>query len=221
VLERVLGRRQPVGAPAHRGSAVEAGIAYGLLYPHADPTLAVEQALKQFDTIAALSADPRKDKYRSSVEVMVLRGLKELLPYGVPSSTQRFIEWRPEGLKYPIVGYMDFEWSQHGAFTDLKTTDRLPEAVKISHARQTSLYAVSDNYEARVTYVTPTKSATYRVENVAKHREALYKIALTVERFVALTDDPAELVNLVVPDTDSFYWASPEARAAAHSVWGL
>jgi hypothetical protein len=33
VLERILGHHQPVGAPAHRGTAVEDGVTVGLLDP--------------------------------------------------------------------------------------------------------------------------------------------------------------------------------------------
>ena len=35
VLERVLGLKQVVGAPAHRGVGVEAGVSYGLMNPEA------------------------------------------------------------------------------------------------------------------------------------------------------------------------------------------
>jgi hypothetical protein len=221
VLERVLGKRQPVGAPAHRGVAVEEGVAYGLKNPTLDPQESINVALMKFDTITALSGDPRKAKYRASIEVMVLRALKELLPYGIPSATQKFVEWRPEGLKCPIVGYLDFEWENHGILTDLKTTDRMPEAIKITHARQVALYANSDNLKAAVTYVTPGKVATYGAVNLRDHREALYKIALTVERFVGLTNDPQELVGLVVPDLESYFWKPPQARQAAFDVWGV
>jgi hypothetical protein len=221
VLERVLGKRQPVGAPAHRGVAVEEGVAYGLKNPTLDPQESINVALMKFDTITALSGDPRKAKYRASIEVMVLRALKELLPYGIPSATQKFVEWRPDGLKCPIVGYLDFEWENHGILTDLKTTDRMPEAIKITHARQVALYANSDNLKAAVTYVTPGKVATYGAVNLRDHREALYKIALTVERFVGLTNDPQELVGLVAPDLESFYWKPPAARQAAYEIWGI
>jgi hypothetical protein len=221
VLERVLGKRQPVGAPAHRGVAVEEGVAHGLKNPTADPQEAINVALRKFDSITALSGDPRKAKYRATIEVMVLRALKELLPYGIPSATQKFVEWRPEGLKCPIVGYIDFEWEQHGKLTDLKTTDRMPEHIKITHARQVALYATSDNMQALVTYTTPAKIATYQAENIRAHREALYKIALTVERFVGLTNDPKELVGLVVPDLESYFWANPEARQMAYETWGV
>jgi hypothetical protein len=220
VLERVLGRRQPVGAPAHRGTAVETGIAYGLLYPHADPQLAVDEALKQFDTASALSADPRKEKYRASVEVMVLRGLKELLPYGVPSSTQKAIHWHPPELKCPIVGFADFVWEDKGIIVDLKTTEALPLQIKVAHARQISCYTMG-NEQGRACYVTPSKSATYAVENIEAHRKALVRMAMTVERFLALTDDPKELVNLVVPDLESYFWKSPEARQLAWEVFGV
>ena len=33
VLEKVLGEKQPVGVPAHRGAAVEDGVTFGLLNP--------------------------------------------------------------------------------------------------------------------------------------------------------------------------------------------
>lgn len=221
VLERVLGKRQPVGAPAHRGVAVEEGVAFALKNPTCDPQEAINVALMKYDQVTALSGDPRKAKYRATIEVMVLRAMKELLPYGIPSATQQFVEWRPDGLRCPIVGYLDFAWDDHGILTDLKTTERMPEHIKIAHARQVALYASSDNMQARVTYVTPIKVATYAAENIRAHREALYKMALTVERFCALTNDPQELVGLVVPDLESYFWATPEARQMAYETWGV
>src|SRR4051812_4115928 len=62
VLERVLGRSQPVGAPAHRGVAVEAGVAYGLLNPTCDPQDSIDIAQQRYRELIALSPDLRKDK---------------------------------------------------------------------------------------------------------------------------------------------------------------
>src|SRR5258708_850258 len=124
VLERVLGRRQPVGSPAHRGTAVEDGVTAGLL----DPALPLDEcaavALKKYDAITALSGDRRREEYRETIPGMVTSALAELRPYGVPSHTQGFIEWKPEGLRYPIVGYYDYHWQQHNITTDLKTTEK-------------------------------------------------------------------------------------------------
>lgn len=222
VMERVLGKRQPVGSPAHRGTAVEAGIAHGLTKPSAPIDECVAVAHQSYDTASALSSDPRREKYRDSIRDMVVQGLGELRPYGEPTGTQGFVEWRPEGLKYPIVGYWDFEFGQHGIVVDLKTTEALPSQIKIPHARQVALYAsASDNTDARLTYVTPKKRATYHLENVREHLNALHRIALAVERFLSLSDDPEFFVGITAPDLESFYFAPPMARQAAFDVWAV
>lgn len=220
-LERILGRRQPVGAPAHRGTAVEAGVAHGLLNRDADPQECIDIAERRYRELMALNSDPRREEYEKGVAPMTLRALTELRPYGKPSHVQQYVEWRPEGLKCPIVGYLDFAWEEHGVLTDLKTTGALPSQIKPGHARQVALYANSDNLSARVTYTTPKKTATYQAENLRDHRNALHRIALTVERFLSISSDPMELAGLVCPDLESFYWSPVEARSAAFEIWQI
>jgi hypothetical protein len=222
VLERILGRRQPVGAPAHRGTAVEHGVTDGL-FNTADDYLprAVEKALEKYDAISAMSGDSRRDAYRRDIAPMVERALMELRPYGPPDGVQGFMEWRPEGLKYPIVGFYDYQWSDHGIIVDLKTTERLPSEIKPAHARQVALYCSSDNMAGRLAYVTPKKMAVYELENIREHREALYQIALRCEAFLALSEDPEFFVSITAPDTESFYWSPPEARQAAFNTWRI
>lgn len=220
VLERILGRRQPVGSPAHRGTAVEDGVTAGLM----DPAKPLEEccavAVKKYDQITALSGDKRREEYRATIPDMVKSGLEELRPYGVPTHCQGFIEWKPEGLKYPIVGYYDYHWAQHNITTDLKTTEKLPSAVKIPHARQVALYVTTNNADARATYVTPKKRATYQIENIDAHRQALHQIALRCEAFLALSDDPEFFTSITAPDFESFYWGGP-ARQIGFETWGF
>lgn len=220
VLEKVMGIRQPVGVPAHRGVAVEDGVTLGLNDPDAKVSACIETALKKYDTLTALSSDTRREKYRETIPGMVMAALEELRPYGIPSRCQGFVEWRPEGLKLPIVGYFDYEWEQHGIIVDLKTTEKLPSSIKIPHARQVGLYASSDNMDARLTYCTPKKVATYKLENIREHRAALHQIALRVEQFLSLSDDPKFFLNITVPDLESFYWGGP-ARDIAFQHWGI
>jgi hypothetical protein len=221
VLEKVLKRRSPVGAAAHRGTAVEEGIVAGL------EGIPVAQAQKiaadKFAVLTALSGDPRREKEEGAIPDMVAQGLKELLPYGKPSSTQGKIEYRIDGLSVPMIGYYDMEWSDHGILIDLKTTHALPSKISTNHARQVALYcaARSDNLDARLCYVTPKKSAVYKLENIREHVAALGKIALTIQRFLAISSDPQELVQIVAPDVDSFYFADPLARQEAFKTWGL
>jgi hypothetical protein len=221
VLEKILGIRQPMGAPAHRGVAVEDGVTAGLL----DPALSLDAcnavAFQKYDTITALSADKRREEYRATIPPMVESALAELRPYGVPSQCQGFIEWKPEGLKCPIVGYFDYHWADHNITVDLKTTEKLPSSVKVPHARQVSLYVTSNNADARACYITPKKRATYQIENVNEHRNSLVQIAKRCEAFLALSEDPQFFTSITVPDLESFYWSGPAARQLAFEVWGI
>lgn len=221
VLEKVLGIRQPVGAPAHRGTAVEEGVTHGLLDQSASLQSCVDAALKKYDTVSALSGDRRREDFRETIPGMVESALTELRPYGVPSKVQGFVEWRPEGLKLPVVGYFDFEWQQHGIIVDLKTSEKLPSAIKISHARQVALYASSDNMDCRLAYCTPKKRATYKLENIRAHRDALFQIALRIEKFLSLSDDPKFFKSITAPDLESYFWGGPAARALAFEHWGI
>lgn len=221
VLEKVLGLRQPVGVPAHRGVAVEDGVTLGLLKPDASLEACVDVAYTRYDTITAMSTDERRERYRANIPDMIKQALTELRPYGVPSHTQGLVEWKPEGLTLPIIGYFDFHWSDHNITTDLKTTERMPSEVKVNHAKQVSLYVTSNNAGARITYCTPKKCQTYAVENVDAHRAALYQVALRVEKFLSLSDDPQFYVDITAPDLESFYWGNPAARQLAYQYWSI
>jgi hypothetical protein len=101
---------------------------------------------------------------------MVDSALSELRPYGVPNDCQGFVEWKPEGLKFPIVGYSDYHWREHNITIDLKTTEKLPIGCEgSSRSRQVSLYVTTNNADARICYTTPKKQATYQCR---EHRRA-------------------------------------------------
>lgn len=221
VLEKIMGFKQPVGSPAHRGTAVEDGVTHGLMNPDALLKECSEVAFKKYDIITALSLDKRREEYRETIPGMVESALLELRPYGVPSQCQGFVEWRPEGLVYPIVGYWDYHWADSNVTVDLKTSEKLPSSVKVPHARQISLYVTSNNADARVCYTTPKKRATYQVENIDAHRSALHQMALRCEAFLSLSEDPAFFKTITVPDLDSFYWSGPAARQLAYEHWGV
>lgn len=221
VLEKVLGEKQPVGSPAHRGSAVEAGVAYGLNDPEAPIADCTKTALREFDNRGILQPDPRKARYRETIPSMVERATKHLRQYGDPTGMQGFVEWRPGDLRMPIIGFYDFVWSQHGITVDLKTTENMPSEIKIPHARQISLYVGDTNHAAHLVYVTPKRIEPYIAENIPDHRAALLRIAMSVERLLSLSDDPQFFVGITAPDLESFYWKNPLARALAFKHWGV
>lgn len=220
ILSKVLKHYSPVGAAAHRGTAVEAGIMHGLLENASDED-SIAVAERTFRQKAALTTDPRKEKEENSLADMVRTGLAELRPYGRPSATQGKIEWKVEGLAVPLIGYFDAEWEQHGILLDLKTTHALPSKIATNHARQVSLYtACRGNADARLTYVTTKKVATYQLESARAHLAAIERVALTIQRFLSVSADPQELIALTAPDTDSFYFSDPAARQVVFQHWG-
>jgi hypothetical protein len=222
VLQKCLKYRTSVGPAAHRGTAVEQGVAFGLNNPAASLSEATEIALQEFDKLTALSANSRKEKERKGIPGMVEQALAELKPYGVPSGMQGQVVYNVEGLSVPILGYYDFEWEQHGILVDLKTTFAVPSKISTNHARQVSLYkAVRGNHSARICYSSPQRTACYELENSKEHLEALVKIGTTIERFLSLSDNPKELAKMVFPDVDSFYYSDPITRQAAFDVWGV
>lgn len=222
LLERCMGKRSPVGCAAYRGSAVEHGLSLGLMEGASDQECIVA-ANVEYWRLSALSADPRRDKEADAIPEMVKMALAELRPYGKPTSAQGLVEWKVEGLAVPMIGYYDFEWGQHNILTDLKTTHALPSKISVRHARQVALYnaARGGKIDTRVTYVTPKKSATYHLENAAEHVHSLERIALSIQNFLSLSDDPVELSKYIAPDIDSFYFNDPIMRQHAYEVWGI
>jgi hypothetical protein len=223
VLQKCLKRTTSVGPAAHRGTSVETGIVHGLMNPTASLGECSEKAVDQFKTLTSMSGGPRTDKELDAIPSMVKIGLAELRPYGIPSSTQGRIEHTVEGLAVPLMGFYDFEWEQSGILIDLKTTHALPMQISQQHARQVALYAAArgNNISPRISYVTGKKCATYQLENVDLHVAALGRIALTIQKFLAISSDPMELASLVVPDTTSFYYSDPVSRQAAFEIWGI
>jgi len=220
VLEKILGLKQVVGVPAHRGVAVEAGVAHGLNNPEADESDCFKIAYATYDTLTAMSGDERREKYRGNIPDMVTTALDELRPYGKPTNMQGAVTWHPEDLTYPVFGYYDFLWEETGIVVDLKTTERMPSSIKVPHARQVALYC-GDNHDGRITYCTPKKVATYALENIREHRNALHNMARKVEAFLALGNDPEFFVSITVPDLESFYWGDPAVRELAFKHWGI
>jgi len=223
ILQKCMKKNSPVGPAAHRGTSAESGVVFGLINPDASVDECIAVAKDEYNTLTALIFDGSVDKERNSLGDFVRMGLAELRPYGIPSSTQGHVSVEVQGLSVPLIGYYDFEWEHKGILIDLKTSHQLPSKIKQPHARQVSLYkaARGDNLSARISYVTPKKTATYELENYRDHLKALETVALTIQRFLSLSDDPLELCSFVVPDVDSFYFNDPITRQAVFETWGL
>jgi hypothetical protein len=131
----------------------------------------------------------------------------------------------------PVVGFIDWRFDNHGLIVDLKTSERLPSAISLSHARQGAIYArAHGNYGMRFAYVKPSAGKkdrraviVYELDRIEIDRQlaALRQIALRLERFLALSNDPAELCGLIVPDYERFHWTNPITRARGAEIYGF
>lgn len=222
VLDKCLKKKGHVGAAAHRGTATEKGVVHGLETGATDEEC-IKVAKDEFWRLMVFSSDPAAEKEEAAVPEMVKQGLKELRPYGKPTSAQGKIEHRFDSIAVPFIGYYDVEWQNHNILVDLKTTHALPSKISTNHARQVSLYAVArgNAIDPRVAYITPKKSATYRVENVSEHVASLERIGLAIQRFLSISKDPMELAKHVMPDVDSFYFKDPMVRQSVFEIWGV
>jgi hypothetical protein len=229
VLERVLGKWSPPGPMAFRGSAVEDGVTYGLKNLDAPIADCAALALSKFDEKAGLKIDDKAVSERAKIPGYVESALAELRPYGTPTHFQDRVELYIDGLELPIIGLTDYRYDQHGLIVDLKTTARLPSKVPDPHIRQGAIYArAMGNYGMRFCYskAAPGRdgisSRVYELDEpmIANAITEIREIAIRMERFLSLSDDPMELAALVVPDYGHFYW-NEKNRIEARSVFGF
>jgi hypothetical protein len=231
IMERLLGRRTPPGIAAARGRAVEHGVHLGLTNVRLSIEACIEGAEREFARETALSTDPNREEQRKKLAGWVRGALAELRQYGTPDGYQEKIELRLDDVEAPLIGYIDWRFSQHGLIVDLKTTERFPSQIGDAHGRQGAVYASSHgNFGMRFAYAKPApgKSDPRQVtvyemsaDDIRRHLAALRAIALSLGRFLAISNDARELAGLIVPDFDSFYWSEPAARAAGRDVFGF
>lgn len=223
----LLGKRNPVGPAAHRGTAIESGVEAGLFDPTMPVAEAQEIALAKFHSLTRLSSDHRVEKEREAIAPSVETALAELRQYGVPCAPedgrQHKISVSLDGVPIPFHGYLDFEFPDHGIIVDLKTTLRIPSEISAPHCRQGSIYTKSrgGNVHTRMAYVSPKKVCVYVVEDVDLHLSRTVAIAQCIERFLSLSDDKELLVRCLAPDMGSFYFNDAAAKSLAAEVWGL
>lgn len=230
-IERLLGHRSPSSALMARGKAAEEGIHAGLVDTEVSVEACVAAALRAYDREMALNGDERRESERTQVAGYVEHGLKELRQYGQPSGYQERVEIALDDVSVPLIGYIDWRFDQHGLIVDLKTSERLPSGISLSHARQGAVYARAHaNYGMRFAYVKPVAAkkdgravAVYELERAEIDRQliALREIALRLERFLSLSADARELCGLIVPDYERFHWSNAVTRARGAEVFGF
>ena len=220
----LMHKKLPVGTAAHRGTAVEVGIDVGVSNPDATLDQCVKIATERYDALVKAPVIG-EDKERDGIPAMVEMGITALKDYGLPEKPaigggQQKIEIAVPELPVPVIGYLDFDYPQHGIIVDLKTTHRIPSQISPAHAIQGALYVHNSNIEMRFCYVSTKKVAVYRLDNIDQHYARFLQAAKALENFLSLSDDGEALTRSMVPNIESFYWNSEAARSVAQEIWG-
>jgi hypothetical protein len=220
IAERLLGHKIPVGAAAHRGSAIEAGVTQGLLFPEYPVADCQSHAATQYSALTAFSLDTRREQEREAVTPTVAVALAELRQYGVPDMVQTRIEKTLYDGLPPLIGFLDYGWTATATVVDLKTSLRLASDISTAHGRQVAGYVHGTNHTGRICYATKAKCAVYIVDRIDERFNELVEIALRVDRFLGISSDPAELAAMLPVDADHFFWNNPEASRIRREVYG-
>jgi hypothetical protein len=67
-------------------------------------------------------------------------------------------------------------------------------------------------------FVSPKDHKKFILKSLDKYKKQLKKAALTIQRFLSLSDDKEELANLEYPNTDSWMW-SDRMKKEATKIW--
>lgn len=221
------------GSPAmSRGKAAEVGYDHYINGGEFGGSLegAVSAATRYYNKDTALQGcdEAKREKERNALHGFIEQTVEAFEPFGFPTSSQNKLELVLDGVADPFIGYDDYCFAPQGddprpISIDLKTTHRLPSDISDAHKRQLSLYqAMKPDHKIMIAYCTPKKNKIFTLDNdeAAEILNEIKSAAQTVERLLAIYDDPKELKGLYAPDFSSFYWSDPISRTEAKRIWG-
>ena len=139
---------------------------------------------------------------------------------GQPTDYQKEINLYLEDLPIPIRGYIDLQYKD--TIRDIKTTARYPNDVSSNHARQMSIYAKAEDCLSILdyVYVTTTKQEVVSkpVTNVDEHIKVVERVALSIMKLLAYSNDKYEIASLFYPNFDDWKWSEEEIKFAK-TIW--
>lgn len=202
VMRYLCGFKDEMGPAASRGNAVELAllhILHGAEFP-------VDVALRAFDLAMMGELSDKIDSERALIPGMVAQ-CETWRPPSELLASQIKIECFIDGLSVPIIGYVDFSFTD--CDVDLKTTKQCPSKPKSDHVRQVSLYRHARSKKGKLLYVTNKKTADFDVTDEMRDA-AIEEISLTaasLESFLNSVEEPIDALKRLPIDRDNFRWS--------------
>ena len=131
---------------------------------------------------------------------------------------QEKVEVQIEDLPVPIIGYIDFRFK--GKIVDLKTSTRMPTRPTEAQKRQMALYSMAyPKSGVDLFFATPKEHKRFTLKNLTLYKKQLRKVALSIQKFLSISDDKHELASLMYPNLDSWLWSG--MKEEANKIWSV
>ncbi len=131
---------------------------------------------------------------------------------------QEKVEVQIEDMPVPIMGYIDFRFK--GKIVDLKTSTRMPTRPTEAQKRQMALYSMAyPDSSVDLFFATPKEHKRFTLKNLTLYKKQLRKVALSIQKFLSISDDKHELASLMYPNLDSWLWSG--MKEEANKIWSV
>jgi len=215
-----------------RGNAVESALEKAMKMNEADFKEITIIANKEFDMISNkynYKNEEKKIKERNALQDYVRNGLPHYKSLGEPTSYQQKFLYDFDDIEIPFMGFVDFEFGNSETsfhqIRDCKTSMYRLNSMKESHARQLSLYAVAvGNPDSELWIDNITRNygvQSIRLEDPIPYINQIKKIALGMRKFLSISDDVAELCQMIYPDLDDWRWSGDVIKNEAKKIWEI
>lgn len=209
VAQYLFNKRSPLSAAAMRGICTEDAVV-AVLTGDSDVAAAVKAAHDKFDK-TFMVGNEKTTKERNMIEPCMALAIDQLKEYGKPEFPENgqekiSITAKTDDYEIPVIGYLDFVYSEHGIIVDLKTTGRMPSTMSPEHQLQRAIYQKArGNQAVKFLYVTPKKTSMLEDGDPTELLNYAKKQISRLEKFLrAGTKNDIKDVIPVNPNT--FYW---------------
>ena len=159
---------------------------------------------------------------KTAKEKNLLKGfgsvIDENFAYKDLEAYQEKVEVPIDDMPVPIMGYIDFRFKDK--IVDLKTSTRMPIRPTEAQKRQMALYSMAyPNSSVDLFFATPKEHKRFTLKNLTLYKKQLRKVALSIQKFLSISDDKHELASLMYPNLDSWLWSG--MKEEANKIWSV
>ncbi len=159
---------------------------------------------------------------KTAKEKNLLKGfgsvIDENFDYENLEAYQEKVEVPIDDMPVPIMGYIDFRFKDK--IVDLKTSTRMPTRPTEAQKRQMAMYSMAyPNSSVDLFFATPKEHKKFTLNNLTLYKKQLRKVALSIQKFLSISDDKHELASLMYPNLDSWLWSG--MKEEANKIWSV